>query len=83
MVLARKQRVVVQGSSYEGIKWIKKDVEKEGDLGIIVSDNLTYMEHMNGKISKTNRAMGFIRRILVIFRGPPRAIYCYQTEVTK
>lgn len=52
-------------------------MEKEGDLGIIVSDNLTYMEHMNGKISKTNRAMGFIRRILVIFRGPPRAIYCY------
>lgn len=40
-------------------------VEKEKDLGIIIDNNLTFEDHMNGKINKANSVMGIIRRSFV------------------
>lgn len=40
-------------------------LEKEIDLGVIVDNNLTFVEHMNDKISKADKFIGAVRRSFI------------------
>ena len=66
-------------------------VAKEKDLGITITKDLTWNNHLKAIVSKANRKMGFIKRncfallntktLILLYTSLVRSYFCYASQV--